>query len=176
MADMLSADVSTGDGATADQYNNLRGDIVKTFATVASDVLKNSNNDARSLISTQTPTKLKEIKINAAFDGTMRIKFDLLSVSGESVNARLYKNGVAWGQLRNTSSQTWVTQSEDLTVTLAPNDLIQIYAYNDSAEGTVSVSNLRLYYSDQLLTLGEDTLETVILVAKAAISTTNQDP
>lgn len=76
------------------------------------------------------PTKLKEFKAN--YDGTFRVAFELaLFAAGGGpyeARARIYKNGVAFGTERSsTSNQTYVSFTQDLV--FARNDLIQIYAW-----------------------------------------------
>jgi hypothetical protein len=139
----------------------------------ASDSLKNSD-DAEKSSTLAAYTKKKEVKVNEAYNGVMRIKFDLKS-SSPVVYGRIYKNGVAIGTEQSTSSSSYVTFTEDLALTLVPDDLLQIYVKHDGS-GTVYVSNFRFYYDNRLNKIGGNTLVTDVFITKAAISTTNQDP
>ena len=62
-------------------------------------------------------------------DTEFRIKFDLkTSSAGNLVYGRIYRNGVAVGTERSTSSTTYTPYSEDITG-WSPSDLIQLYTH-----------------------------------------------
>ncbi len=88
-------------------------------------------------------TKVKEIVVTRT--GTLRVSFALASGLGNAYG-RVYRNGVAVGTARNTTSTTPETYSEDISG-WRPNDLCQIYAYTPSVYiyGPAKVTNFRLY-------------------------------
>jgi hypothetical protein len=89
-----------------------------------------------------TYTKLKEIQI--ATGGTIRISFDLQTNGGSyTAYGRIYKNGVAVGTQRSTTSTTYVTFSEDLAG-FSAGDLVQLYGKQQSASYICFVRNFRL--------------------------------
>lgn len=141
---------------------------------VASDNLRNSN-DVEKHLSTDTYTKLKEVKLNADLAGC-RIKFDLKNGTATfDATAKIYKNGVAIGTERSVNPNTYQTFSEDFTG-FVNGDLIQIYV-NGHASSDAYVRNMRFYYDLQIISLGSDTLVTPLLTTSdPTISMTNQDP
>jgi len=76
--------------------------------------------------------KAKELIVGR--DGGARIVFTMLANSGGTAYGKIYKNGVAIGTERSTTSSTYVTFSEDFTG-FVQGDLIQLYMYR-----SVSVS------------------------------------
>jgi len=156
------------------QYDEVKGSFgAETF--IASDKLRSSNDTERTTESTSY-VKLKEILLNGNISAC-RIKFDLKVGNIYNVcYGRVYKNGVAIGTERNTSSNSYITFSEDFSP-LISGDLLQIYiklVYGGYSPLTVYVANFRIYYNryfPKILDLNPETpfeLETV--------STTNQDP
>lgn len=116
---------------------------------IASDVLQSSA-DTERYIAASNYQKVKEILIKKT--GVARIKFDLKvgNNSYPSAYGRIYKNGVASGTERSTSSNTYGTYSEDLSV--VKGDLIQLYYKCDQPGNTaVYVQNFRIYYTDSLV-------------------------
>jgi hypothetical protein len=101
----------------------------------------------------------------------MRIVFSLKGNGMTNAYARIYKNGVALGTERIRFFSDYESYSEDLSLSLVTNDLLQIYT-----KGSAWIKDMRFYYSDQMTAIGQDILETEILVTCSAISTTNQDP
>jgi len=85
-------------------------------------------------------TKVKEIVVTRT--GTLRVSFALAAGAGINAYGRVYRNGVAVGTARNTTSTTPETYSEDISG-WGPNDLCQIYAYTSG--GLAKVTNFRLY-------------------------------
>lgn len=87
------------------------------------------------------PTKVKEILLGRG--GTLRIKFELKTTSAYSACGAMYKNGTRLGDWACTTSQTYVTISQDVSGWSA-GDLLQLYIYIDSI-GTAYARNLYLY-------------------------------
>jgi len=115
------------------------------ISTIASDTLQFSNDTERHTASA-TYVKLKEILINEAINA-VRIKFDLKVSAGSGiyVYGRIYKNGVAMGTERSTTSTSYVTFSEDFAGPFVAGDLIQLYGRKDTVYECY-VRNLRLYW------------------------------
>ncbi len=130
-----------------------------TSARFAYEQLLNSNDTERS--TSTSNVKLKEIKLNEAFAGSVRIKFDGKG-AGSPCWVRIYRNGSALGTSRNVgASSTYVTYTEDFDISWSANDLIQLYT--ETVGYATAVCNFRFYYGVVALGLG-------------TISTTNQDP
>ena len=112
-----------------------------------SDTLRHSN-DAEKTTSSTTYVKLKEILVNKAIRGKIRIKFDLKTNNASyQAKARIYKSGYPLGSIRFTNETSYVTFSEDLDVTLDVNSKLQIYGLiEQSPPGLCYVRNFRLYY------------------------------
>ena len=128
------------------------------LSTVESENLMHSNDTERSTAAA-FPTKIKEIKLNSPLNAC-RVKFDL-KTSGTmyEVYAQIFRNGTVVGTYRSTTSETYVTFSEDFTGWIK-DDLIQIYAWAFPDGTAAYVRNMRIYYD--------------IITAKTA--PTNQDP
>lgn len=84
--------------------------------------------------------KVKEIIL--ARGGSIRVKFDLKGTPDDIAYGRIYKNGVAIGTVRTTSSFTYVTYSQDFAG-LNAGDAIQLYIYGFSYPGVAR--NFRIY-------------------------------
>lgn len=114
-------------------------------AYTAGDYLIQSNDTERNTSSTSY-VKVKEIKILRA--GGYRIKFDIKNNGGaSSAYGRIYKNGVAIGTERTTTSSTDVNYSEDITGFVS-GDLIQIYAKNQIGTPTY-INDFRIYCAEE---------------------------
>jgi len=141
-----ASDPTTDNQATRKLYVDTKGSIVAT------ELLKNSN-DTEKTTASLTYVKVKEILISEPILGTIRIKFDLKS-SNYAAYGRIYRNGVAIGTERNQST-TYATFSEDLTITWAVGDLIQIYAHGQSG-ATAYVKNFEFFYGLYKATTNQD--------------------
>lgn len=99
--------------------------------------------DAEKTTTATSYTRVKEIVVTRT--GTLRVKFDLASGSaGINAYGRVYRNGVAVGTARNTTSVTPTTYTEDISG-WSPNDLCQVYAYTQNGSYPAKVTNFRLY-------------------------------
>ena len=115
-------------------------DIGKGALISASDTGPLLSSDAEVTESVTSYVKKKEFLVTVP--GTYRIKFDLaVSNALATGNGRIYKNGAALGTERSTSSESYVTYSEDLGVGV--NDLIQLYLKTDTY--LAKAQNFRLY-------------------------------
>ena len=155
---LIDADgLSVDSGTTADKLVQLDGsaklpavdgsqltnlEYSPSFESVVSENLRTSSDTAK-VLTTSTYTKVKEIVFNDN-PGTIRVDFHLRTPNGQfNAMGRIYKNGVAIGTERTTSSVTFQTYSENLSV--ARGDLIQLYIKNSST-GNVEAAYFRLYY------------------------------
>ncbi|MDD5774356.1 MAG: hypothetical protein PHS64_00260 [Candidatus Omnitrophica bacterium] len=69
-------------------------------------------------------SKVKKKEIRVLRSGTYRTSFEI-KTSGETASGRIYKNGVAFGTNRTTTSTSYGVFEEDLV--FAANDLVQLY-------------------------------------------------
>lgn len=118
--------------------------------TVGDYVIKDSTGEVSHVGTTYT--KKKEIAIFRA--GNARITFSLRA-SADTAYGRIYKNGVAIGTERTTTSGAYVDFTEDISG-LVKGDLIQLYLKNS---GTTSTS-----YSDKFQYKAANPLEAVVIL------------
>lgn len=124
--------------------------IVKPIGiyTTASDVLLNSDD-------TEEYKYGQEYEVQKEFDplllnlhsndSTLRIKFDIkTSANLNDVYGRIYRNGVAVGTERTTSSIIYTTYSQDISG-WSEDDLIQLYTYSGAMGVRPYVENFRVY-------------------------------
>lgn len=139
--------------------------------------LKNSNDTEQSVVSLSY-VKLKEIKFNEVFNGAMRVKFDMKGgAAGTDFYGQIYLNGSPIGVEKSDVGNVYVTFTDDLSgLTIAVDDLLQIYCKTTDAGHTIYVKNMRLYYNGIITVVAGYTLVTELLAVKAAASVTNQDP
>src|SRR3990172_11440961 len=100
-----------GDGYVAAKdhdHDNVNSKAV-TLAYVAGDILR-AYADTEGTGATTVYVKKKEIVLD--FGGALRIKFDLKHSGSGTTYGRIYRNGVAVGTERSTTSTTSVTFSE----------------------------------------------------------------
>jgi len=98
--------------------------------------------DSEKTTAATSYTKVKEIVVTRT--GTLRVSFALASSNMINAYGRVYRNGVAVGTARNTTSTTPQTYSEDISG-WGPKDLCQIYAYTQNGSYPAKVTNFRLY-------------------------------
>ena len=93
---------------------------------------------------TFTNTAYEKKKENLVLDGEYRIKFDIKTNNAPyATYAIIYKNDVEAGTARSTTSETYVTFSEDISG-FSDGDLEQIYA-KVSEYGDGALQNHRVY-------------------------------
>ncbi|MBW2648963.1 MAG: hypothetical protein JRC53_03965 [Deltaproteobacteria bacterium] len=113
----------------------------------AGDLLQ-VKSDAETTEASASYVKHKEIVIGRT--GTYRVKFDLkTSQSGYRVYGRIYRNGVAVGTEQSTTSDSYVTMSEDISGWSA-GDLLQLYLKAHDAGPAPTVRNLRVYAGESI--------------------------
>ncbi len=111
-----------------------------THTAAASDTLRASS-DAECTNNTTTYEKKKTFTMNA--DGAYRIKF-WLAASGNTAYGRIYKNGVAFGTERSTTSASAVVFSEDLS--FSDGDTCELWIKNSNAGSTAYTGDYRAYF------------------------------
>lgn len=142
----------------------------------ASNNTKNSNDAGKQTLSTSA-VKLKEIKINQSYSGSLRVFWQMRSSNAEGVWSQVYKNGVAIGTAKYTESLTFVDFTQDITGGLAANDLIQIYAWSSVDTTICYVQNMRLQFDWAILKIYNEELAIGLgLTDTDALDATNQDP
>jgi len=109
----------------------------------ASDTLQASSDTA---VGVSGPSYLLKKQINFYREGVVRVTFDLKSNGSSLTYARIYKNDVAVGTERSTTSASYTTYSEDLSFTAG--DEIQIYMKTDGGGTITGVQNFRLYFTE----------------------------
>lgn len=110
------------------------GEIAQSYAMpspnkqyVISDDSLHTHNVTRSISGQGTMTKKGSITLDTFIPGgNIRISFNLRSsFTGYTVHGRIYKNGVAFGTSRSTSSTSYQVYTEDLNY--KEGDIIQLY-------------------------------------------------
>lgn len=169
VAGTITADEIHAGTITAD---NLEPGLKTYWYSTPSATDRNSNNAATSTLST-TYTKKKEIRVDED-TGKMRIYFEMKSLAGDRVYARIYIGGVAIGTERSTLSTSYVDYSQDLGPYVDTN-LIQIYAKATDGE-RVYVQNFRLQYDRAVsIACGEVLISPLVTDDQTPFSVTN-DP
>lgn len=111
----------------------------------ASDNLKISH-DALASTGSTSFVKLKTITFSRALSGTVRVKFTLYGDGASATpHGRIYKNEVAVGADQSMTGQTPTEKSEDLTITLAIGDTLELWGAVNTTY-TCIVTNFRLYF------------------------------
>jgi len=100
------------------------------FSYAVGNVLETSSSTVTEHWGTTSYTKIKTLYV--ARPGAVRIKFSMRSHNGNTVYGRIYKNGVAIGTQRSTTSTSYQTYSEDFSG-IAIGDLIQLYVKSSNS-------------------------------------------
>jgi hypothetical protein len=107
----------------------------------AGDSLIAESQASKNTTSYLSYTKAKSFTINAS--GTYRTYFELWSgASGYTVYGRIYKNGVAYGTERSTTSTSWQSYSEDLD--FEDGDECELYYRTSNLTAPAYIGNYRL--------------------------------
>jgi hypothetical protein len=100
------------------------------------------NNPTERYVQGTTVTKLKETRVCNM--GKIRTYFEMRSAgTGNTAYGQVYKNGVAVGTLRSTTSTTYVSFTEDIDGWFG-GDLYQIYGYALLSAGYCYVQNQQI--------------------------------
>ena len=117
-ADFVAGNIKNGVGILG-----LTGSYPKVNITAGDNVFYYRTGDTGST-NNSIYSKYRDVKVGLA--GTYRIKFDLATASaGTTVYGRIYVNDSAVGTERSTTSASYTTYSEDITVSAGDN--IQLY-------------------------------------------------
>ena len=111
--------------------------ITEFTAQTAGDYLLVENTTART-VTTTTYAKYKETKVGVG--GTYRIKFSMKANTSGTIYGQIYRNGVAVGTERSTTSTTITEFSEDIGG-WSSGDLVQLYSKR-TVDGFVSIFNI----------------------------------
>ncbi len=157
------------------QFINLKPEF-KYRGFSASNNLRHSNDTERSTASSSY-TKVKECLLLEDISAC-RIKFTIRElINGQTAYGRIYKNGVAIGTERSTTSNTGEEFSEDFT-NLVAGDLIQIYIKKSVTGNTAYAKNFRFYWDNILQITKIENLELATPIDTTTsylVSITNQD-
>lgn len=123
IGDIITVVAATPDSPTYCNVKNLTVTIASVNVIAASQALFTMAG------STYTLAK----KIQMPNGGVVQVTFDLRTVGGTAYG-RIYKNGVAVGTERTTSSSTFVSWSENIT--FAANDTIELWIRNSTTNST----------------------------------------
>lgn len=100
---------------------------------------------------------LKEIRINADYEGQWRISFQMRNADNvTNVSAEFYVNGVPTGGIQNSVSNIYATKTYNYDIDLAENDLLQLWG--DPNGDTIDVRQFRIYYDWRLAHFGDGTI------------------
>jgi len=143
ISDVLDEDNMASDSATVlATQQSIKKYVDDSFAVTAGDNLLQRADTERST-SSNSFVKAKEISV--AMGGTYRILFDMKhTLASQGAEGQIFKNGVAFGTLRATSSTTYVNFTEDLV--FAAGDLIQLF-HRVPGSGEVQTRNFILNVS-----------------------------
>ena len=107
-----------------------------------------SNRLVQSSVAAVTTTETsatKKKEVVCTFDGTYRFKFGLKTAAiTDGANAQLYKNGVAIGIPRNTTSTDPVVYVEDIGG-WKRGDLMQLYIWSTAGSQTVTATGFSIW-------------------------------
>lgn len=116
--------------------------LLTIFQAVASDNLRASDDSVEAL--TVTPTKIKEFTVpDGVISGTLRIAFAMRETSTGTANGRIYRNGVAVGTSRSSTSSTYTTWSQDIDG-WKKGDTVELWGWWSST-GAGDVKEFRTY-------------------------------
>jgi hypothetical protein len=167
----------TGSPIVTEFLDSMVEGYTPTFGIGASDTIRNSNDTERYKIYPTDWTKIKEIKINEAITGTLKVVWDMKGDFGDyTVYSRLCVNGVQIGSDKSRKASTYATFSETITGGLSQNDLVQIWV-KSAGDEDVYIRNMRLCYDGALTDISGYTLLNPLFVTQdKTLDVTNQDP
>jgi len=152
LRDNIDAALS-GDPSAPKIQSGAFDDGVITGAKLSVTTVGNST-EAESMSLTEKSTTLasytKVSEIYVGRNGDARIVFNLRTINASYIAyGKIYKNGIAVGTERTTTSTTYVTFSEDFT-SLVVGDLIQLYIHTQTP-GTAYTNSMKFNVSNPLL-------------------------
>lgn len=146
-----------------------------TAAMQASGNVKNSN-DAEKVTTSTTPVKLKEIRVNKNYEGSVRVIWLMNCEQGSGVWGQVYKNGIPIKTERGTGNLNPTAFTQDISGGLVEGDLIQIYLRAASGD-TGYVKNMKLAFDWLLTKIMNWVLSSPLALSNTdGLDVTNQDP
>jgi len=143
LRDNIDAALS-GDPSAPKVQSAAFADSVITASKLEDTIVGNAIVGDKSItVSTTNTAYTKLSEFFAARNGSIRISFNLRQGGGGTAYGRIYKNGVAIGTERITTSSVDVTYTEDFTGILN-GDLIQLYLH--SSAGTITAYSSSFLY------------------------------
>jgi hypothetical protein len=138
-------DAASAAGSLHAKVRNLSDVLLATkYRTIASSNLKASSDLEVSNIETNF-IKAKEICLN--IPGSIRVAYALKAYDAASCSGQIYVNYVPVGTLRTTSSTSYTTYTEDITV--KPGDFVQVFIKTTASFGYIQ--NFRIYYDEVVI-------------------------
>ena len=118
------------------------------FYSISDDVLK--SHDGQVVVDYGSMTKVKTITLDTLKPSpiTLRIHLEVyIGGGGGTCRAQIYKNGIAFGTIRATSTEgTWYSHNEDLE--FEEGDTLELWGYGTASS---NVRNFRILGKDDLL-------------------------
>jgi len=164
--------IYTGDGSWA-EFAASAG-LIHVYSNAGATT--RSSNDTQKSTTSSSYAKLKETKMGEPVKG-VRIKFTLRTSNiNYEAYGRIYRNGVAVGTERSTTSTGGEEFYEDFDAAWTTNDLIQVYAYR-TGTATAYVLDFRFCYDRAIRSMGTWNLVAgLVTTEQTAYVMTNQDP
>jgi hypothetical protein len=128
---------ASGQGIQSDGTDVAWGNNARRYATGSTVVTSHDGE-----VSTDSTSYAKIAAVRVGKIGTVSVIFDLRKNGSVTGYGRIYRNGIAVGTERSTTSSSFVTQSaEDITV--LPGDTLELWAYI-SVTGFTFAQNFRV--------------------------------
>ncbi len=158
---------------------NVSESLTTRIAVYASDTLQYSS-DGEANNTEAAYTLMKTITLTADVEEA-RVKFDIKNSEDPGTSTsygKIYKNGVAIGTQQTNITATYATKSQDISLSAASGDSIQLYGYNSEPGGQlVYVRNFRIYYDGGVevtatgVSSGESTVKVTLSPVDTSFST-----
>jgi hypothetical protein len=164
--------IYTGDGSWA-EFAASAG-LIHVYSNAGATT--RSSNDTQKNTTSSSYAKLKETKMGEPVKG-VRIKFTLKTSNiNYEAYGQIYRNGVAVGTERSTTSTGGEEFYEDFDAAWTTNDLIQVYTYR-TGTATAYVLDFRFCYDRAIRSMGTWNLVAgLVTTEQTAYVMTNQDP
>ena len=140
---LLWYDTDDGKLYTADGSSyNVVSQITASYK-LSDDLILSHDAEAHNSAST-TPTKVKTITLSMFGTNTIRIGWEMKGVnSAADGRTRIYKNGIALGNIHSSISQSYTSFSEDLE--FSGGDTLELWFWSQTGAATTMIKELRVY-------------------------------